>query len=207
MASRLQHDLLACMLSRWYAQFEGLTFKSVILPLPVDFIDWLLADGVHLEADSEAVITGWGARMPSSLHSRAAHPGRCLRPRSFAGGQTWTPTRTRTSTASGAARTRAALGQRAAAREARLACPSCASAYSGPSTSSEAKWSPSSPGAAPRGACHSAHLPAQLRGARLAPLFGVCLGRAQRPRRPPPSPPRVGRDLGQPNRHAAMHQC
>jgi hypothetical protein len=51
-----QHaELLACMISSWYPQFKHVTFKTSILSLPQEFVDYLVADGVYLPADSEAV--------------------------------------------------------------------------------------------------------------------------------------------------------
>jgi len=48
-------ELLDCMISRWYAVFQRVTFKTVLLPLPQPVLDWLVADGLHLPEDSQAV--------------------------------------------------------------------------------------------------------------------------------------------------------
>lgn len=50
-------QLLDCMISRWYPNFQRATFKTVILPLPQPVLDWLVSDGLHLPDDSEAVRT------------------------------------------------------------------------------------------------------------------------------------------------------
>lgn len=42
------YDVLACSFSRWYAILSKVTFKSVRVPLPKEFIDYLLADNVVL---------------------------------------------------------------------------------------------------------------------------------------------------------------
>ena len=58
MASQaLPDDLACCRVSAWLPLFRGVTFKTVLLPLPQEFVDFLVADGVHLAEDSEAVST------------------------------------------------------------------------------------------------------------------------------------------------------
>jgi len=41
-------ELLACQFSVWYPKFKKCTFESLIIPLPADFIAYLLSDGVVL---------------------------------------------------------------------------------------------------------------------------------------------------------------
>ena len=48
-------ELLACQISAWYPAFARVTFKTVVLPLPAAVADWLVADGLHLAPDSQAV--------------------------------------------------------------------------------------------------------------------------------------------------------
>lgn len=48
-------QLLDCMISSWYPNFQRTTFKTVILPLPQPVLDWLVSDGLHLPDDSQAV--------------------------------------------------------------------------------------------------------------------------------------------------------
>jgi len=50
-----QDQLAACMISTWYPQFSSVAFKTVILPVSQQFVDYLVADGVQLYSDSEAV--------------------------------------------------------------------------------------------------------------------------------------------------------
>ena len=48
-------ELLDCRISAWYPQFARVTFKTALLPLPQPVLDWLVSDGLHLPADSQAV--------------------------------------------------------------------------------------------------------------------------------------------------------
>lgn len=50
-----QDDLLACAVSAWYPQFRHVTFKTALLPLPPEFVQYLVADGVHVHGETEAV--------------------------------------------------------------------------------------------------------------------------------------------------------
>eukprot|EP00771_Trimastix_marina_P002357 gnl/Trimastix_PCT/3487.p1 GENE.gnl/Trimastix_PCT/3487~~gnl/Trimastix_PCT/3487.p1 ORF type:complete len:400 (-),score=107.97 gnl/Trimastix_PCT/3487:299-1498(-) len=43
-----QADVLNCMFSNWYPQFQRHSFASTVIPLPQTFVDYLLADGVLL---------------------------------------------------------------------------------------------------------------------------------------------------------------
>lgn len=47
--------VLACQFARWYTGFQHVTFRSRVIDLPDQFIDYLLQDGVHLPATSPAV--------------------------------------------------------------------------------------------------------------------------------------------------------
>ena len=48
-------ELLDCQIANWYPRFQRVTFKTVILPLPQPVLHWLVSDGLHLPADSQAV--------------------------------------------------------------------------------------------------------------------------------------------------------
>lgn len=48
-------QLLDCMISSWYPQFERVTFKTALLPLPPPVLEWLVSDGLQLPEDSQAV--------------------------------------------------------------------------------------------------------------------------------------------------------
>ena len=48
-------ELLDCQIANWYPRFQRVTFKTAILPLPQPVLDWLVSDGLHLPADSQAV--------------------------------------------------------------------------------------------------------------------------------------------------------
>lgn len=58
-------EVLACQLSNWYEKFRGLpkdsysrksvTIKSVVLPVPASFIEYLLSDGVQLPLDATKI--------------------------------------------------------------------------------------------------------------------------------------------------------
>ena len=50
-----REELLECRIISWYKQFEDHTFRSVILPLPDEFVAWLLEDGLFLPETSSAV--------------------------------------------------------------------------------------------------------------------------------------------------------
>ncbi len=47
-----QH-VLACSFPHWYPIFKAKTFKTVIIPLPQDFIDYLKADGIILPLECQ----------------------------------------------------------------------------------------------------------------------------------------------------------
>eukprot|EP00887_Chlorella_sp_A99_P003503 scaffold7.g3503.t1 len=48
-------ELLECSIARWHPAFKHVTFSTVVLSLPQHFVDWLVADGVHLQEESEAL--------------------------------------------------------------------------------------------------------------------------------------------------------
>jgi hypothetical protein len=53
-------ELLECAISSWYPRFEGVTFKTTILPVPEGFEAWLLSDGIKVPEGSNAVSTRCG---------------------------------------------------------------------------------------------------------------------------------------------------
>lgn len=52
-AEMLEEDVLACQFSCWYEHFrrEKVTFKSEIITLPEEFVDFLMADGIRVPTD------------------------------------------------------------------------------------------------------------------------------------------------------------
>eukprot|EP00897_Mesotaenium_endlicherianum_P000862 jgi/Mesen1/10777/ME000091S10313 len=50
-----QKDILHCQIQEWYPRFERISLKSKIIPLPKEFVSYLLEDGVYLHEDSEAI--------------------------------------------------------------------------------------------------------------------------------------------------------
>ena len=73
-------ELLDCQIANWYPRFQRVTFKTVILPLPQPVLDWLVSDGLHLPADSQAVRTGRCGRL-HGVHCRAVAIVDALEPR------------------------------------------------------------------------------------------------------------------------------
>eukprot|EP00931_Biecheleriopsis_adriatica_P068232 TRINITY_DN42221_c0_g1_i1.p1 TRINITY_DN42221_c0_g1~~TRINITY_DN42221_c0_g1_i1.p1 ORF type:complete len:344 (-),score=73.03 TRINITY_DN42221_c0_g1_i1:59-1090(-) len=61
----LEEDVLACSFSAWFENFRDSTFKSEIIPLPEDFVEYLLADGIQVPTtrrDNDEGSTGsWGS--------------------------------------------------------------------------------------------------------------------------------------------------
>jgi len=56
-------DVLACSFHRWYGAFQDVTFPSVVIPLPEDFVRYLLSDGIRLPPqldDAGSDSSGWG---------------------------------------------------------------------------------------------------------------------------------------------------
>ena len=47
--------VLSCQYASWYRHFGHLAFKSKLIELPQDFIEFLLQDGVFLSESSSAV--------------------------------------------------------------------------------------------------------------------------------------------------------
>lgn len=47
--------LLACQVSSWYPQFRDVSFPTQIIPLPKEFVDYLVADGVFAGEHNRAV--------------------------------------------------------------------------------------------------------------------------------------------------------
>lgn len=43
-----EQQILNCMFSEWYKNFSKVTFKSEIIPLPEDFVQYLLEDGIFV---------------------------------------------------------------------------------------------------------------------------------------------------------------
>jgi D123 len=43
-----REDIFRCRFSSWYGRFRDATFKSRVIPLPKEFIDYLNADGIYL---------------------------------------------------------------------------------------------------------------------------------------------------------------
>ena len=54
MAGMKVEDVLTCSFSRWYPTLKKTTFRSVIIPLPQEFIDYLLADNLVLPKNASA---------------------------------------------------------------------------------------------------------------------------------------------------------
>ncbi|KAI9271869.1 D123-domain-containing protein [Phascolomyces articulosus] len=46
-------DIKNCAFSSWYPQFRTMTFRSKILPLPTEFVDYLNADGIYLPEEGQ----------------------------------------------------------------------------------------------------------------------------------------------------------
>jgi hypothetical protein len=50
-----QQQQLTCSFPFWYPLFEKVALNSIHLPLPPDFVSFLIADGVYLGDSSRAV--------------------------------------------------------------------------------------------------------------------------------------------------------
>ena len=48
-------ELLQCSIGSWYYQYEKHTFPTILVPLPEEFVSWLLEDGLFLPASNSAV--------------------------------------------------------------------------------------------------------------------------------------------------------
>lgn len=44
-------EVLNCSFQNWYPSFKSITFKSEIIPLSKDFIEYLHSDGVYLRKE------------------------------------------------------------------------------------------------------------------------------------------------------------
>eukprot|EP00429_Kryptoperidinium_foliaceum_P052391 CAMPEP_0176075504 /NCGR_PEP_ID=MMETSP0120_2-20121206/37738_1 /TAXON_ID=160619 /ORGANISM="Kryptoperidinium foliaceum, Strain CCMP 1326" /LENGTH=355 /DNA_ID=CAMNT_0017409209 /DNA_START=60 /DNA_END=1124 /DNA_ORIENTATION=+ len=42
-----ESDVMACTFAAWYSKFRPITFKSEVIPLPEDFVKYLMADGIQ----------------------------------------------------------------------------------------------------------------------------------------------------------------
>ncbi|KAI8580275.1 hypothetical protein K450DRAFT_237687 [Umbelopsis ramanniana AG] len=49
-----REDIIRCRFSSWYGRFRDATFKSRVIPLPKEFIDYLNADGIYLPDEGQA---------------------------------------------------------------------------------------------------------------------------------------------------------
>lgn len=49
-----EEEILACAFDRWYDQFRDLTFRSRAIPLPEEFVQYLLSDGILVPGCSAA---------------------------------------------------------------------------------------------------------------------------------------------------------
>lgn len=49
------HEVLACSFTEWYPVLKKVTFRSEIIPLPQDFVNYLLADNVYLAVNHVSV--------------------------------------------------------------------------------------------------------------------------------------------------------
>ncbi|EPB92206.1 hypothetical protein HMPREF1544_01031 [Mucor circinelloides 1006PhL] len=49
------HDVDNCSFNAWYPQFKAHTFKSKILPLSQEFVDYLNAEGIYLPEDGQPI--------------------------------------------------------------------------------------------------------------------------------------------------------
>lgn len=41
-------EVLACAFDRWYEDFRDVTFRSRVIPLPEEFVQYLMSDGIHM---------------------------------------------------------------------------------------------------------------------------------------------------------------
>ncbi|CAI7841091.1 unnamed protein product, partial [Closterium sp. NIES-54] len=47
-------DVLACQIQSWYPKFRSVSLRTEIVPLPPEFVDYLLSDGIFLPASCKA---------------------------------------------------------------------------------------------------------------------------------------------------------
>ena len=48
-------QMLNCSIDHWYSTFQTVSFRSQIVPLPADFVNYLVEDGVYLPDNTLAV--------------------------------------------------------------------------------------------------------------------------------------------------------
>jgi len=49
------HHVLNCSFAQWYPIFKSVSFRSQVVKLPKDFVDYLVQDGVYLPDSNGAV--------------------------------------------------------------------------------------------------------------------------------------------------------
>ncbi len=98
-----QH-VLNCSFERWYPSFKSVSFRSQIVPLPKDFADYLVQDGVYLP-DSNSAVRVRACRFVS-FNNRKNVQSPCDCNRSYRGGLPLIQLQLRTSTVTGVTTTR-----------------------------------------------------------------------------------------------------
>ena len=48
-------QVLNCSFDRWHAAFQAVSFRSQLVPLPKEFVEYLVEDGVYLPENNAAV--------------------------------------------------------------------------------------------------------------------------------------------------------
>ncbi|CAI5473369.1 unnamed protein product [Closterium sp. Yama58-4] len=56
-ATMRRADVLACQIQSWYPAFRSVSLRTEIVPLPPEFVDYLLSDGIFLPASCKALPT------------------------------------------------------------------------------------------------------------------------------------------------------
>ena len=64
-AAALESDDEACSIAAWYDAHKNVTFKTVLVPLPAPFVEWLRSDGPCVLPR-----TKYGARATARTHNR-----------------------------------------------------------------------------------------------------------------------------------------
>lgn len=59
-------ELLLCRIQEWYDRFKSSTFKTILIELDDDVVEWLLADGVSASGGNQAVSRNLRARVRRS---------------------------------------------------------------------------------------------------------------------------------------------
>ena len=68
-------QLLNCQISKWSPQFRQVTYKTKLIDLPADFVDYLTADGIFLPEGSAAVSFIFdGRRLFQNQYVLLVHP-------------------------------------------------------------------------------------------------------------------------------------